>query len=98
MPSVPTSLESKSSVLVLGILFLGSRHPQSASHASFPHLTLTGGTPTPSPTSRLQHLVEPRRLEHAAQLRTRPLGGPNKSLAFNYSSGLILMQLPVGGG
>lgn len=98
MPSVPTSLEFRRSILVPGILFLGSRHPHSAPHASFPQLTLTGGTPTPAPTSRLQHLVEPWRLEHAAQLRTCPLGGPNKSLAFNYSSELILMQLPGGGG
>lgn len=54
-------------------------------------LTLTGDTPTPSSGV-------PGAGPSRTQLRALPRRGPNKSLAFNYSSGLILMQLPGGGG
>lgn len=53
-------------------------------------LPLAGDTPTPS--SRVPGAGPSR-----TQLRALPRRGPNKSLAFNYSSGLILMQLPGGG-
>ena len=70
-----------------------------------PKLILTGGTPTPSShvlgtrpseTQAAETHEWPRpKYSPAAHL---PCLGPNKSPAFNYASGLILMQLPGAAG
>lgn len=82
-PSVPASLEQPPA------LRLAPWHTSSGSpHTS--KLALTGDAPTPA--SRV-----PGARPRLTQPRALPRRGPNKSLAFNYSSGLILMQLPGGG-
>lgn len=81
-PSVLASLEQ------LPALPLAPWHPGSGAALSC-KLTLAGDTPTPSSGV-------PGAGPSRTQLRALPRRGPNKSLAFNYSSGLILMQFPGG--
>lgn len=73
--------------------------------AHTPKLTLAGGTPTlvshvPGTGPRRTRATETRgrRGQNGAQLRALLRRGPNKSLAFNYSAGLILMQFSGGSG
>lgn len=85
-PRRPRAAPRRSASL-LGTLARALRTPASspspATHPPQPPASRVPGVPGAGPSR--------------TQLRALPRRGPNKSLAFNYSSGLILMQLPGGG-
>lgn len=71
---------------------------------SLPSSSSQAAHPPPPPTSWVPGPAEPKRPKHewrgrnTAQLCALPRHGPSKSPAFNYASGLILMQLPGAAG